>query len=55
MDGSIALDNFKYSFNLNSPNFRIIFLIKNPERGGEGEGERHTQRHRDTDSGVRRI
>ena len=29
--------------------------MKNPERGGEGEGERHTQRHRDTDSGVQRI
>ena len=24
-------------------------LMKNPEREGEGKGERHTQRHRDTE------
>ena len=65
MDGSIALDNFKYSFNLNSPNVRIIGIniigshLANEksgerEREREREGETHTetQRHRQR---VRRI
>ena len=57
MDGSIALDNFKYSFNLNSPNVRIIGIniigshLAN-EKSGERERERHTQIHRGTDSGC---
>ena len=59
MDGSIALDNFKYSFNLNSPNVRIIGIniigshLANEKSGErERERERHTQRHRGTDSGC---
>ena len=53
MDGSIALDNFKYSFNLNSPNVRIIGIniigshLAN-EKSGERERERERERGRDT-------
>ena len=53
MDGSIALDNFKYSFNLNSPNVRIIGInIIGSHLANEKSGERERGRdtHRDTEA-----